>query len=37
VLYFNMETRLKRNKIVLAAEIISFHFRRDVWNDIKLF
>jgi len=38
-----MEPRLKWNKIILAAEIILaakiilFHLRRDVWNEIKLF
>ena len=37
VFYFNMEPRLKWNKIVLAAKIILFHFRPDVWNEIKLF
>jgi len=28
VFYFNMEPRLKWNKIVLAAKIVLFHFRR---------
>jgi len=28
VFYFNIELRLKSNKIVLAAKIILFHFRR---------
>jgi len=28
VFYFNMEPRLKWNKIILAAKIIWFHFRR---------
>jgi len=28
VFYFNTEPRLKWNKIILAAEIILFHFRR---------
>jgi len=31
------ETRLESNKIVLAAKTILFYFRRDVWNEIKLF
>jgi len=30
VFYFNTEPRLKSNKIVLAAKIILFHFRRHV-------
>ena len=34
--YFNMEPRLIWNKIILAAEIILFHFRRHVWNEIKI-
>ena len=37
VLYFNTEPRLKWNKIVLAAKIILFHFRRHVWNKVKLY
>jgi len=35
MLYFNTESRLKRNKIILAAKIILFHFRRGStlkWN-----
>jgi len=32
-----MEPRLKWNKIILAAKIISFHFRRRILNEIKLF
>jgi len=28
VFYFNMEPRLKWNKIILAANAILFHFRR---------
>jgi len=32
-----MEPRLKWNKIILAAKIILFHFRRHVSNEIKLF
>jgi len=31
VFYFNMEPRLKWNKIILAANIIVFHFRRHLW------
>ena len=31
-----MSEFLKWNKIILAAKIILFHFRRDVWNEIKL-
>jgi len=27
VFYFNMEPRLKSNKIILGAKIILFHFR----------
>jgi len=30
-----MEPRLKWNKIVLAAKIILFHFRRDVTSEMK--
>jgi len=37
VFYFNMEPRLKWNKIILAAKIILFHCRCHVWNAIKLF
>jgi len=32
--YFNTEPRLKRDKIILAAKIILFHFRR---GEVKLF
>jgi len=32
-----MERRLKRNKIILAAKIILFDFRRHVLDEIKLF
>ena len=35
--YFNMESRLKCNKIILAAKTILFHFSRHIWNEIKLF
>ena len=30
-----MEPRLKWNKIILVAKIISFHSRRHVLNEIK--
>jgi len=32
-----MEPRLKWNKIILAAKIIIFNFRRHILNEIKLF
>jgi len=35
VFYFNMEPRVKWNKIILADKTILFHFRRHVWNEIK--
>ena len=35
--YFNMERRPKWNKNVLAAKYLLLHFRRDVWNEIKMF
>jgi len=28
VFYFNMEPRVKWNKIIFAAKIVLFHFRR---------
>ena len=37
IIYFNMEPRLKWNKNVLTAKMILFHFRRDAWNETKLF
>jgi len=30
-----MEPRLKQNKIILAAKIILFHFRRHVLNEMN--
>jgi len=35
--YFNMKPRLKLNETVLASEIIVYHFRREDWNEMKLF
>jgi len=31
-----MELRLKWNKIIVEPKIILFHFRRHVWNEIKI-
>jgi len=31
-----MEPRLKWNKIILAVNVILFHFRRHVCNEIKI-
>jgi len=35
--YFDIEPRLKLNKIILTDKLILFDFRRQVWSEIKCF